>query len=129
VLADTLDANVRLSGARRGGDADPRALLESIGAERLTKELGDARLGPQAVSGGERQWIAIARALATDRPVLLLDEPTSGLDASAQRDVLRAIRALRGRRTVIIVTHRPEPLALADEVIDLERPTQSLAVA
>jgi ABC-type multidrug transport system fused ATPase/permease subunit len=124
VLADTLDANIRL-----GGDADPGVLLETIGAERLTTELGDARLGPQAVSGGERQWIAIARALATDRPVLLLDEPTSGLDASAQRDVLRAIRALRGRRTVIIVTHRPEPLALADEVIDLERPTPSLAVA
>ena len=116
VLADTLDANIQL-----GGDADPRALLASIGAERLADELGDARLAHGALSGGERQWVAIARALATDRPVLLLDEPTSGLDAAAQREVLRAIRTLRGRRTVILVTHRPEPLAIADAVIDLER--------
>jgi ABC-type transport system involved in cytochrome bd biosynthesis fused ATPase/permease subunit len=52
--------------------------------------------------------------------VLLLDEPTSGLDAEAQRRVLDAIARLRGLRTVLIVTHRPEPLAVADEVVHLE---------
>lgn len=122
ILADTLAANVRLD-----GDADPALLLASIGAERLAAELGNVPLGPLAVSGGERQWIAIARALATDRPVLLLDEPTSGLDQAAQQEVLRAIRLLRGKRTVIMVTHRPEPLAIADEVIELERAPSSVA--
>lgn len=122
VLADTLAENIRF-----GGDADPAVVLAAIGAERLVAELGDARLGPLAVSGGERQWIAIARALATDRPVLLLDEPTSGLDQAAQHEVLQAIRLLRGKRTVILVTHRPEPLAIADEVIELERAPSSAA--
>jgi ABC-type transport system involved in cytochrome bd biosynthesis fused ATPase/permease subunit len=72
------------------------------------------------VSGGERQWIALARAVATGQPVLLLDEPTSGLDAESQRHVLEAIERLRGSRTVLIVTHRPEPLAIADMVIRLD---------
>ena len=71
------------------------------------------------MSGGERQWIALARALATRMPVLLLDEPTSGLDGESQARVLEAIARLRGRRTVVLVTHRPEPLAIADAVLDL----------
>jgi ABC-type bacteriocin/lantibiotic exporter with double-glycine peptidase domain len=48
---------------------------------------------------------------------LLLDEPTSGLDSASQARVLDAIRRLRGQRTVLMVTHRPEPLAIADRVI------------
>jgi ABC-type bacteriocin/lantibiotic exporter with double-glycine peptidase domain len=49
--------------------------------------------------------------------VLLLDEPTSGLDAGSQARVLATLATLRGRRTVIVVTHRPEPLAIADRVV------------
>ncbi len=64
--------------------------------------------------------MAIARALSTGLPVLLLDEPTAGLDAASQERVLSALAALRGRRTVILVTHRPEPLALADRVVRLD---------
>jgi ABC-type bacteriocin/lantibiotic exporter with double-glycine peptidase domain len=74
--------------------------------------------GPE-LSGGERQWVAIARALATGLPVLLLDEPTSGLDPASQQRVLEALAAVRGKRTVLLVTHRPEPLAIADRVIRL----------
>jgi ABC-type multidrug transport system fused ATPase/permease subunit len=115
ILADSLDANVRL-----GSDAaDVSAVLEAIGAAHLHDDVKGARLGPSALSGGERQLVAIARALATDRPVLLLDEPTSGLDAHAQAMVLSAIETLRGKRSVLVVTHRPEPLAIADDVIDL----------
>jgi ABC-type transport system involved in cytochrome bd biosynthesis fused ATPase/permease subunit len=72
------------------------------------------------VSGGERQWIALARAIATGQPILLLDEPTSGLDAEAQRRVLEAVACLRGRRTVLLVTHRVEPLGVADLVVRLD---------
>lgn len=117
LLADTLAANVML-GAR---PADAREALNPIGAAHLAAELGGARLGVggRVVSGGERQWIALARAIATRQPVLLLDEPTSGLDSESQRRVLDAIAGLRGKRTVVIVTHRPEPLALADEVVRL----------
>jgi ABC-type multidrug transport system fused ATPase/permease subunit len=115
LLADTLQANVTLG----ADDADAAGILGSIGAGRLARTLEGAALGAggRAVSGGERQWIALARAIATRQPVLLLDEPTSGLDAAAQRRVLEAIERLRGRRTVIVVTHRPEPLAIADVVV------------
>jgi ABC-type transport system involved in cytochrome bd biosynthesis fused ATPase/permease subunit len=120
LLADTLDANVTLGAPH----ADAHASLEPIGASHLAGELNGARLGAggRVVSGGERQWIALARAIATRQPVLLLDEPTSGLDPDAQRRVLDAIVRLRGLRTVVIVTHRPEPLAVADEVVRLEGP-------
>jgi ABC-type multidrug transport system fused ATPase/permease subunit len=118
LLADTLHGNVQL-GAR---DADPVEALAPLGAAHLVGELEGARLGAggRSVSGGERQWISLARAIATRQPVLLLDEPTSGLDAQSQRRVLEAIAHLRGRRTVLIVTHRPEPLGIADVVVRLE---------
>jgi ABC-type multidrug transport system fused ATPase/permease subunit len=118
LLADTLGANIAL-----GADVDAaRDALDPIGAAHLGAALGGARLGAggRAVSGGERQWIALARAIATRQPVLLLDEPTTGLDAESQRLVLEAIASLRGRRTVLLVTHRPEPLAVADLVVRIE---------
>jgi ATP-binding cassette subfamily B protein len=117
VLADTLAANVALGAP----SADARDALEPLGATSLASQ-GDERVGAggRALSGGERQWVALARAIATQQPVLLLDEPTSGLDADAQQAVLAAIARLRGRRTVILVTHRLEPLAIADIVVRLE---------
>jgi ABC-type multidrug transport system fused ATPase/permease subunit len=119
LLADTLDANIAL-GAVAPAMHDA---LEPIGATHLVQSLGGARLGEggRAVSGGERQWIALARAIATCQPVLLLDEPTNGLDAESQRRVLAAVARLRGRRTVLLVTHRPEPLGVADLVVRLDQ--------
>lgn len=118
LLADTLQGNVQLG----AGDVDALEALAPLGAGHLVGELEEARLGAggRPVSGGERQWISLARAIATRQPVLLLDEPTSGLDAQSQRRVLDAIARLRGRRTVLIVTHRPEPLDIADVVVRLE---------
>jgi ABC-type multidrug transport system fused ATPase/permease subunit len=118
LLADTLQGNVQLGAY----DVDPAEALAPLGASHLVRELEAARLGAggRPVSGGERQWISLARAIATRQPVLLLDEPTSGLDAQSQRRVLEAIARLRGRRTVLIVTHRPEPLGIADLVVRLE---------
>jgi ABC-type multidrug transport system fused ATPase/permease subunit len=121
LLADTLEANVALGAPGSAAD-DASAALDPMGAGHLGKALEGQRLGAggRAVSGGERQWIALARALATRQPVLLLDEPTSGLDTESQRRVLESIARLRGQRTVVVVTHRPEPLALADVVLRLE---------
>ncbi|MGH7272479.1 MAG: ATP-binding cassette domain-containing protein [Polyangiaceae bacterium] len=118
LLADTLTANVTLAAP----EADAHRVLEFLGAGHLVSSVEDARLGVggRAVSGGERQWIALARAIATQQPVLLLDEPTSGLDAKAQERVLAAIARLRGSRTVLIVTHRPEPIGIADVVVRLD---------
>jgi ABC-type transport system involved in cytochrome bd biosynthesis fused ATPase/permease subunit len=122
ILSGTLEENVSLGvpeTAERGHEAGMEA-LSLIGARSLLERRRDRlSAGGPELSGGERQWVAIARALSTGLPVLLLDEPTAGLDAESQARVLDALAALRGRRTVVLVTHRPEPLALADRVVRL----------
>jgi ABC-type multidrug transport system fused ATPase/permease subunit len=114
ILADTLEANVALGG--RAGAIDPD-LAGSIGDAILVTE--------RKLSGGERQLVAVARALATELPVLLLDEPTSALDAESEEKLLAKLASLRGERTVVIVTHRPAPLAIADLVVSLDRADSS----
>jgi len=69
------------------------------------------------LSGGERRWIALARALATQLPVLLLDEPTVGLDPIAKGRVIDALVRLRGKRSMVCVSHDPDVLAAADSVV------------
>lgn len=125
IVAGSLEENVTMGVSRLDPETASRAArdaLAAIGADALAERRRGERLeaGGAELSGGERQWIAIARALASGQPVLLLDEPTSGLDAAAQQRVLATLAALRGHRTLVIVTHRPEPLELADQVIRLE---------
>ena len=121
IISGTLDENIALGAPETvAGEAAARSALATIGARSLEGRGGDAlAAGGPELSGGERQWVAIARALASGLPVLLLDEPTSGLDALSQARVLDALVAVRGQRTVILVTHRPEPLAIADRVVVL----------
>jgi ATP-binding cassette, subfamily B, bacterial len=82
--------------------------------------LGDSGTG---LSGGQRQRVAIARALLRDAPVVLLDEPTSALDLEAERVVIRALGPLVEHRTVVLATHRPALLDLADRVLRTEAGT------
>jgi ABC-type multidrug transport system fused ATPase/permease subunit len=115
LVAGTVLDNVVLGG--RVDEAAARSALDSVSGGRLgARADGD----PSALSGGERQWVALARALVSGRPILLLDEPTSGLDAESQTRVLEAISSLRGTRTVVLVTHRLEALSVCDRVYDLE---------
>jgi putative ABC transport system ATP-binding protein len=80
-----------------------------------------ARHQPAAMSGGERQRVAVARALAIDPLVLLADEPTGSLDSASGAAVLALLRALvdEHRHTVVLVTHDPNHAALADRLVVL----------
>jgi ABC-type multidrug transport system fused ATPase/permease subunit len=132
ILAGTLDDNVLVNAGLPGApDVERRGLvsylLRHIGAERLTLECAGQELGAvgRPVSGGERKWICLARALATALPVLLLDEPTAGLDPESERRLLQALDRLRTERTIVLVTHHAEPLKVADRVVRLGVPFQN----
>jgi ATP-binding cassette subfamily C protein CydC len=71
------------------------------------------------LSGGQRQRLTLARALLSDAPVLLLDEPTAHLDPETADALVRDVFAAADGRTVLLITHRPEGLELADEVVTL----------
>jgi ATP-binding cassette, subfamily C, bacterial CydD len=73
------------------------------------------------LSAGQRQQIAIARALLRDAPLLLLDEPTAHLDPGAARQLLDVLEARLAGRTVILVTHRPDQLPGRYRVLSLDQ--------
>jgi ABC-type multidrug transport system fused ATPase/permease subunit len=72
------------------------------------------------LSGGQRQRLTLARALLSEAPVLLLDEPTAHLDPETADALVRDVFAAADGRSVLLITHRPEGLELADEVVTLD---------
>ena len=82
--------------------------------EGLDTEVGVAG---SALSGGEARRIALARALLHDTPIVLLDEPTEGLDTETEQRVVASLKRRLHGKTVLLVTHRPACLALADRII------------
>ena len=81
-------------------------------------------IGDQGVrlSGGQKQRLALARALLKDPPILVLDEATAMFDPEGERMLLEETRGLLQARTVILITHRPTSLALADRIVELSSP-------
>jgi ABC-type multidrug transport system fused ATPase/permease subunit len=73
----------------------------------------------RALSGGQRQRIALARALLAGAPVLVLDEPTAHLDVPTAEALLDDVLDAAGRRSVLLITHRPERLERMDTVVVL----------
>ena len=76
----------------------------------------------QNLSGGQRQAIALARALLLDPPVLMLDEPTSAMDTASEMALIRRLGTIsRADRTFVVTTHRASLLRLVDRVIVLDK--------
>jgi len=82
----------------------------------------DTLVGEKGVtlSGGQKQRLALARAFYSDRPLLILDDPISQVDADTGRRMIAAIRAMRGRKTIVISSHRLSAVSWADDIISLE---------
>lgn len=123
-------------------DADILAALEAAGIRGSVEQLpgginyriGDARTDrlPTALVHG----LCLARAFLRDSPILLLDEPGSALDYEADRNLIRQLQRIKGHKTVIMVSHRPSHIKLADKallvhegvVVHAGRPADCLAV-
>lgn len=85
------------------------------GYDTMVGELGDT------LSGGERQRLGLARAFLHDAPLLLLDEPTSNLDSLNEAQILKSLSDQRGRRAVVLISHRPSTMAIADKTYSMDQ--------
>lgn len=74
----------------------------------------------ESLSGGQRQAIAMARALAGSPPLLVFDEPTSAMDVQTEARLIKRLATELADRTVVLITHRPPMLRLVDRVIIME---------
>ena len=99
--------------ARLAGAHDFIIELES-GYDTLLGERG------YSLSGGQRQRLAIARALLGDPRVVVLDDATSAVDPTKEHEIRDALSEVIGRRTTIVIAHRPATVALADRVVLLD---------
>lgn len=107
-------------------DADLLATLQSIGADQFMgrDETGlDRGTGERGslLSGGQRSFLAIARALASPSRLLFLDEPTGAMDTQSERHFINALSAsVRADQTVVIATHREAVLQMCDRIIVID---------
>ncbi|MDM7831684.1 thiol reductant ABC exporter subunit CydD [Cellulomonas edaphi] len=116
------------------GGADDAARSAAAALTGLGEVLDAAPAGwdtaVEQLSVGQRQRVALTRALLSAAPWVVLDEPTAHLDAAGERVVLDTVRALRtGGRTVLLVAHRASLLACADRVVALEPSEQPVGIA
>ncbi|MFD7728915.1 thiol reductant ABC exporter subunit CydD [Kitasatospora phosalacinea] len=118
LFAGTVAENVRLARP----DASDARLAAALAAAHVDFTTPDTLLAENGhgLSAGQRQRLALARALLADRPVLILDEPTAHLDPVTEAALLGTLRALD--RTVLLITHRPALTALADHHVHLPGP-------
>jgi ABC-type multidrug transport system fused ATPase/permease subunit len=120
---DTVRANIAFGVPE--AEIDPRAVERAARAAHIhdfiVSELEqgyDTTVGERGIrlSGGQRQRLAIARALYHDPDIIVFDEATSALDAATEASVMEAIEDLRGRKTIILITHRLSTIRKCDRL-------------
>jgi subfamily B ATP-binding cassette protein MsbA len=125
LFSGTIRENIAF-GRRGASEQEIIAAAVTANADEFIQRLADgydtlvAERG-STLSGGEKQRIAIARAVLRDAPILILDEPTSSLDAASERLVIDALERAAAGRTTLIIAHRLSTVRLADRVVVLEQ--------
>lgn len=121
---DTVRRNLSWANPR-ADEADMWAALALAGAAALVRRMErglETVVGQRGtlVSGGERQRLALARAILRKPRLLVLDEATSAIDVAGEREILARLRALDPRPSIVMIAHRAESLALCDRIIRIE---------
>jgi ATP-binding cassette subfamily B protein len=121
LFSDSVRENVRLHEPRIDDDR-VRQAIEAIGADRFVDELPrglDTQVGERgrALSTGQKQLLAFARALAFDPPVLVLDEATSSVDSESERLIESAVARLLAGRTSVVIAHRLATIRSVDRIV------------
>jgi len=109
--------------------APDRAVLRAAELAGVTEFLRDSKAGldtqvgerGESLSGGQRQAVAIARALLYDPPVLVLDEPTASMDPASENRLMKRLEAVTRDRTTILITHKGSMLSLVSKIILIDR--------
>ena len=99
-------------------------MLATVRLEDWVRELPaglDTEVGARgvAISGGQRQRLALARAVLADPAVLILDEPTAHLDPETAGEVMRDVLAVTRGRSTLLITHDDRGLEEMDEIVEL----------
>ena len=109
------------AGPIRPRDADIEAALEAVDLSELSSRLDDTSHWEQALSEGEQQRIALARAILAKPDWLFLDEPTAALDEAQEAEIYRRLKTLLPRTTFVSVGHHQSLEAFHDRIFTLER--------
>ena len=117
----SIDDNIRY-GSAKASEAQVREAAQMAGAAGFIEQLPDGyatMLGRRGarLSVGQKQRIAIARALLRRPEIMVLDEPTAPLDPASESDLIKTLREVARDRIVIIVAHRADTLAACDRVL------------
>lgn len=127
MFSDTLRNNLLIGNDREISDARMEEVLEAAGCDFVkTMPFGlDTMLEENGsnISGGQRQRLAIARALLRDPSILVLDEATSALDTMSERKLQEALKTFDPNMTVIMVAHRLNSIRNCDRILVLDRGT------
>jgi len=104
-----------------GGQSRGKSLVAAATALAQVGLSDRASHFPEAMSGGEMQRVAVARALVTEPEAVLCDEPTGNLDSANSKEILALLRGLPedGRRAVVMVTHDREAGAIGDRIVHI----------
>lgn len=121
LLTGTIRENIQLERENVDDEEMVRATKISLAHEFISRmpDGYDSRLADrgEGLSGGQKQSIALARALVGSPPILILDEPTSSVDHDTERRLIENLRSEFEGRTLILITHRPSLLSMTDRII------------